>query len=75
MKRVGSIPTLALQNFDRGLIMRDGGCNHIFSITNKAICDLCNQPTHEINWQKQNQLKEQWHLDNPDAEYEGWMSI
>jgi len=55
--------------------MRDGSCNHIFGITNKTICDLCNQPTHEINWQKQNQLKQQWHLDNPDAEYEGWMFI
>lgn len=56
-------------------VMRDGQCIHIFSIINKQTCDLCNQPTHEINWQKQNQLKEQWHLDNPDAAYEGWMSI
>jgi hypothetical protein len=56
-------------------IMRDGDCIHIFSIINKQTCDLCNQPTHEINWQKQNKLKEQWHQDNPDAQYEGWMSI
>ena len=56
-------------------IMRDGNCIHIFSVINKDTCDLCNQPTHEINWQLQNQLKEKWHLDNPDAAYEGWMSI
>jgi len=55
--------------------MRDGDCIHIFSIINKDTCDLCNQPTHEINWQLQNQLKEKWHKDNPDAQYEGWMSI
>jgi hypothetical protein len=29
----------------------------------------------EINWEEQNKLREQWLRDNPDAEYEGWMSI
>lgn len=55
--------------------MRDGSCNHIFNVVGKDTCDLCNQPTHEINWIKQNEAKEQWHKDNPDAEYLGWVSI
>jgi len=29
----------------------------------------------EMDWEKQNKLREQWLLDNPNAEYEGWMSI
>ena len=29
----------------------------------------------DINWEEQNKLRQQWILDNPDAEYEGWMSI
>ena len=55
--------------------MRDGECLHIFNILNKETCDLCNKPTHEINWEVQSKLKEKWHLDNPDAEYGGWTSI
>ena len=29
----------------------------------------------DVDWAYQNQLREQWLLDNPEAEYEGWMSI
>jgi len=29
----------------------------------------------DINWEEQNKLREQWLQDNPDAKYEGWMSI
>ena len=39
------------------------------------MCDSHDQRTHEINWAYQNQLRGQWLLDNPEAEYEGWMSI
>jgi hypothetical protein len=31
--------------------------------------------SNEIDWGYQNQLREQWLKDNPNAEYEGWMSI
>jgi hypothetical protein len=27
------------------------------------------------DWAKQNQLHKQWLIDNPDAQYIGWMSI
>ena len=27
------------------------------------------------DWAKQNALREQWLIDNPDAQYIGWMSI
>ena len=33
------------------------------------------QWSSDVNWAYQNQLREQWLLDNPEAEYEGWMSI
>jgi hypothetical protein len=39
------------------------------------MCDSHDKGTHEINWQHQNQLREQWLINNPDADYEGWMSI
>lgn len=29
----------------------------------------------DIDWAYQNKLREQWLKDNPNAEYEGWMSI
>jgi len=38
---------------------------------------MCDEPghNHTIDWELQNKLKMEWHLANPDAEYEGWMSI
>ena len=29
----------------------------------------------DTNWEEQNKLRQQWLQDNPDAQYEGWMSI
>ena len=29
----------------------------------------------DIDWAHQNKLREQWLVDNPDAQYIGWMSI
>ena len=29
----------------------------------------------DINWEEQNKMRAQWLQDNPDAQYEGWMSI
>jgi hypothetical protein len=31
--------------------------------------------SNEIDWEHQNKLREQWLMDNPQAEYQGWMSI
>jgi len=28
-----------------------------------------------IDWEHQNKLRQQWLMDNPEAEYQGWMSI
>ncbi len=38
---------------------------------------MCDDPNHnhEMDWAKQNQLMKEWKEANPDAEYEGWMSI
>jgi hypothetical protein len=29
----------------------------------------------DLDWAYQNQLRKKWLEDNPNAEYEGWMSI
>jgi hypothetical protein len=29
----------------------------------------------DIDWAKQNALRKQWLIDNPDSQYIGWMSI
>ena len=47
-------------------------------VSRQGVSHMCadhDEGTHEINWIYQNQLREQWLLDNPDAQYEGWMSI
>ncbi len=31
--------------------------------------------SNDIDWEYQNQLREQWLKDIPDAKYEAWMSI
>ena len=31
--------------------------------------------SNDIDWEYQNQLREQWLKDNPNAQYGGWMSI
>jgi hypothetical protein len=31
--------------------------------------------SNEIDWEHQNKLRQQWLMDNPEAEYQGWMSI
>lgn len=36
---------------------------------------LLSSKSGEINWEEQNKLRQQWLMDNPEAEYEGWMSI
>jgi len=50
-------------------------CDHIYQNVNAEICPKCGKPTHEINWQKENELKEKWKEKNPNAKYEGWWSI
>jgi hypothetical protein len=39
------------------------------------MCDSHDELTHQIDWAYQNKLRSQWLLDNPDAQYIGWMSI
>ena len=39
------------------------------------MCADHDEITHQINWAYQNQLRKQWLIDHPEAEYEGWMSI
>lgn len=50
-------------------------CQHVYKTLNTALCHYCGLPTNEVDWDSQNRLKEQWHIDNPNAQYEGWMSI
>jgi hypothetical protein len=50
-------------------------CDHILKAFNIPICPLCGKATHDPDWNTLNKAAEQWRLDNPDAKYEGWMSI
>lgn len=50
-------------------------CQHVYKSLGTSLCHYCGLPTHEVDWVHQNRLKEQWHRDNPNAQYEGWMSI
>lgn len=50
-------------------------CSHVYNDIGEEICSLCGNATNKIDWEHQNKLREQWLLDNPDAEYQGWMSI
>jgi hypothetical protein len=38
-------------------------------------CQDCDCNPTDICWPEQNKLREQWLMDNPEAEYQGWMSI
>lgn len=31
--------------------------------------------SNDIDWQYQNELRQQWLMDNPEAKYQGWVSI
>ena len=50
-------------------------CDHVYMTIGSPICPKCGKETHDIDWKKQEVLKKQWKTDNPNAEYEGWMSI
>jgi hypothetical protein len=50
-------------------------CEHVYKNLGPGICQLCGSESHNVDWKKQNILKEAWHKENPDAKYEGWMSI
>jgi hypothetical protein len=50
-------------------------CEHVYKSMGVTLCPKCGFDTHDINWDKQNKLMSQWRIDNPNAEYAGWMSI
>lgn len=50
-------------------------CEHVYKRFGPGLCPKCGLSTNDLDWTKQNKLMSQWHTDNPDAEYEGWMSI
>jgi hypothetical protein len=31
--------------------------------------------SHDVDWKLQNKLRQQWLINNPQAEYLGWVSI
>ena len=39
-------------------------CEHVYKSIGKNICPKCNLPTHEIDWEYQNNLAKQWKIDN-----------
>lgn len=35
----------------------------------------CQMADSDIDWELQNKLREEWLANNPDADYQGWVSI
>ena len=50
-------------------------CEHVYKDLGPGPCPKCGLETHTTDWKKQNKMMKQWHKDNPDAGYIGWMSI
>lgn len=50
-------------------------CEHVYTDLGVSLCPKCGLDTNRIDWTRQNELREQWLKDNPDAGYIGWMSI
>jgi len=50
-------------------------CEHVYKDLGPGPCPKCGLPTHTTDWNLQNKMMKQWHIDNPNAQYEGWMSI
>lgn len=50
-------------------------CEHVYKETVIGDCPSCGKPSHTMDWKKQNRLMQEWKEANPNAEYEGWMSI
>ena len=44
-------------------------------LENYCVDCISTRKSSDINWKAQNQLMKQWHIDNPDAKYGGWVSI
>jgi hypothetical protein len=44
-------------------------------ISNEGYALVHTENNRDIDWEYQNQLREQWLKDNPEAKYIGWTSI
>jgi hypothetical protein len=44
-------------------------------ISNNGYALIQTENNRDIDWEYQNQLREQWLKDNPEAKYIGWTSI
>lgn len=50
-------------------------CEHVYKDLILGLCPKCGADVNGIDWKKQNELREQWLKDNPNAVYGGWVSI
>jgi ribosomal protein L34E len=50
-------------------------CKHVYKAEGKYSCPDCNQPTHDINWNKEDEYYRKWKIENPNITHEGWWSI
>lgn len=50
-------------------------CRHVYEEVTQDPCEFCGKPSHKMNWAVENEKMKQWKIDNPNAGYEGWMSI
>jgi hypothetical protein len=52
-------------------------CEHLYKNTNVGMCNKCGRPTHDIDWDKEKDLKKE-HVDKNGFFYNnssGWWSI
>jgi hypothetical protein len=50
-------------------------CIHVYQEVAEDPCELCNKPSHRMNWEEQNRMMVEWRLANPNAKSDGWWSI
>jgi hypothetical protein len=50
-------------------------CQHVYTNMGTELCNLCGNPSNDLDWNKQNKFMDQWKKDNPNAGYIGWTSI
>ena len=50
-------------------------CKHVYKAGGKYSCPDCNQPAHDINWNKEDKYYRKWKIENPNITHEGWWSI
>lgn len=50
-------------------------CEHVYKNLGPGPCPKCGLPTHDLDWEKENERARRWRQENPGIGYGGWWSI